>query len=58
MVGVLIGRMIEGMRRAPACEGLPICNWYVYAMVGAGIGAVTLPALVFWRLRRRAPRSN
>lgn len=59
MVAVLIGKAVEGARRSPGCEGLPICNWYVYAMAGAIIGAVTLPALVFWRLRRgEAPQSN
>lgn len=52
MVAVLLGKVIEGARRAPSCEGLPTCNWYVYAGVGALVGAVSLPALVFWRLRR------
>lgn len=53
MVGVLVGRIIEGLKRAPSCEGLPTCNWYVYAGIGALIGAVTLPTLVLMRLRRR-----
>lgn len=60
MVGVLVGKFIDGVRKAPACEGLPSCTWYVYAGVGAAIGAVTLPALVLWRLRRgrtRAPNA-
>lgn len=61
MVGVLVGKFIEGARGAPSCDGLPACNWYVYAGVGAAIGAVTLPALVMWRLRRgrqRAPNAR
>jgi hypothetical protein len=59
MVAVLIGRIVEGARRSPGCEGLPICNWYVYAMAGAIVGAISLPALVFWRLRRgNALQSN
>lgn len=56
MVGVLVGKFIEGARRAPTCEGLPICNWYVYAGIGAAIGAVSLPVLVLWRLRRGRQR--
>ena len=56
MVGVLVGKFIEGARRAPTCEGLPVCNWYVYAGIGAAIGAVTLPVLVLWRLRRGRQR--
>lgn len=58
MVAVLIGKAVEGARKAPSCEGLPTCNWYVYAGIGALIGAVTLPALVFWRLRRGARPSS
>ncbi len=59
MVAVLLGKFIEGAKRAPSCEGLPTCNWYVYAGVGALIGALSLPILVFRRLRRgKAPASN
>ncbi|MGQ0764067.1 MAG: hypothetical protein ACT4OZ_00190 [Gemmatimonadota bacterium] len=53
MVAVLVGKVVEGARKAPSCEGLPICNWYVYAGIGAVIGAVSLPILVLGRLRRR-----
>jgi len=53
MVAVLIGKIVEGVRGAPTCEGLPMCNWYVYAVVGAVVGALSLPLLVLTRLRRR-----
>jgi len=53
MVAVLVGRVIESLRRSPSCEGLPVCNWYVYVGIGGLIGALTLPALVLNRLRRR-----
>ena len=53
MVAVLMGKLIEGARGSPTCEGLPICNWYVYAAFGAAIGAVSLPVLVLRRRRRR-----
>jgi hypothetical protein len=58
MVAVLIGRIVEGMRGAPTCEGLPLCNWNVYAGTGALIGAITLPLLVLMRLRRRDVRQG
>ena len=58
MVAVLIGRLVEGMRGAPSCEGLPLCNWHVYAATGAVVGAVTLPLLVLTRLRRRDVRRD
>jgi hypothetical protein len=53
MVAVLLGKLIEGARGSPACEGLPICNWYIYAAVGGAAGAISLPILVVRRLRRR-----
>jgi len=58
MVAVLIGKFVEGIRGAPSCEGLPLCNWHVYAATGAVVGAVTLPLLVLTRLRRRDVRRD
>ena len=58
MVAVLIGKIVEGARKSPACTGLPLCNWHIYAGVGALIGAVSLPVLVFWRMRRRKATPN
>ena len=58
MIAVMIGKIVEGVRRAPSCEGLPLCNWNVYAAVGAAIGAITLPVLVLMRLRRRDVRQG
>ena len=58
MVAVLIGKFVEGMRGAPSCQGLPLCNWHVYAAAGAVVGAVTLPLLVLSRLRRRDVRRD
>ena len=58
MIGVLLGKLVEGARRAPSCEGLPICNWYVYAAIGAAAGAISLPWLVLWRLRRGRAQSK
>ena len=56
MVAVLIGKIVEGIRGAPACEGLPLCNWHLYAAAGAVVGAVSLPLLALNRLRRRDMR--
>ncbi|MCC6317710.1 MAG: hypothetical protein IT361_08470 [Gemmatimonadaceae bacterium] len=58
MVGVLIGKVVEAARKAPSCEGLPTCNWYIYAIGGAVVGALTLPSLVFWRLERGKARGS
>jgi hypothetical protein len=53
MVAVLLGKLIEGARKSPSCDGLPTCNWYVYAGIGAVLGALSLPILVLRRLRQR-----
>ena len=58
MTAVLIGKIVEGVRGAPSCDGLPICNWPMYAGVGAIVGATTLPLLVLSRLRRRDVRRD
>ena len=58
MIAVLVGRIVEGLRGTPACEGVPICNWYVYVGWGGLLGALSLPALVLWRLRRPHDRSG
>jgi len=58
MVAVLIGKIVEGVRGAPSCEGLPLCNWHIYALVGAVVGATSLPLLVLTRIRRRDVRRD
>lgn len=52
MIGVGIGKMVGYFTRCSPLPGLPACNWWVYAGWGAAIGAITLPALALWRLRR------
>ena len=50
MVAVLVGRIVAALTKAPTCEGLPTCDWYVYAGVGALLGALSLPVLVLRRI--------
>ena len=58
MVGVLISKLVAWATKAPSCTDIPTCDWYIYAGWGALFGAVTLPLLVTWRLRRGAPPEN
>jgi hypothetical protein len=58
MIAVLVGKIVAGIRGAPACDGVPICNWNVYAAVGALLGATTLPILALNRLRRKDVRRD
>ncbi len=53
MVAVLIGQIVDGLRKAPGCEGLPVCNWHLYVGVGGLLGAISLPYLVLRRLTRK-----
>lgn len=50
MVAVFVSKVIAYLTHGPACDGIPSCNWYIYALVGGVIGAVTLPVLVLWVL--------
>jgi hypothetical protein len=52
MVGVLVSKGVAFATKAPACDGIPTCNWYIYAAVGAAIGALSLPWFVVGALRR------
>ena len=58
MIAVLVGKIVEGIRGTPGCEGVPICNWNVYAAAGALLGATTLPILALNRLRRKDVRRD
>ena len=52
MVGVLVAKFVGIAQKCVPLEGLPACNWYWYAIVGAILGMTTLPTLVLLRLRR------
>lgn len=58
MVAALISKMVAYVTRAPGCSGIPSCNWYIYALIGGGVGAVSLPLLVLWTLGRPAKGPN
>ena len=51
MIGVLLGKIVGVAQRCVPPEGLPACNWWVYAGIGGIVGAVTLPVLTLRRLR-------
>jgi hypothetical protein len=55
MIAVLIGKFVGMLQRCEPPEGLPACNWWVYAGIGALLGAVTLPVLALRRLNRGRP---
>ena len=58
MIAVLVSKGVAFFVKAPVCDGIPTCDWYIYAAVGAGIGFLTLPWLVVSALRRPLVPSN
>jgi hypothetical protein len=56
MVGVLVAKIVGWATKCVPIEGLPACNWWIFAGWGGAIGVVTLPAIVLWRLRTSEER--
>jgi hypothetical protein len=52
MVGVFAAKVVGSIQGCRPADGLPACNWWVYAGMGALIGALTLPVLALRRLTR------
>jgi hypothetical protein len=55
MIAVFVAKFVGSAQGCQPPEGLPACNWWVYAGVGAVLGAVTLPFLALRRLNRNEP---
>jgi len=58
MIAVLVGKFVGSAQGCRPPEGLPACNWWVYAGIGALIGAISLPFLALRRLNRAAESNN
>jgi hypothetical protein len=58
MVAVLISKIVAYFAKAPACPDIPTCDWYIYAGIGALLGAISLPTLVLRRLLQGASSDN
>ena len=52
MIGVFVAKVVGSFRGCKPPEGLPACDWHVYAGIGMLIGVLTLPVLALSRLRR------
>ena len=55
MIAVLVAKFVGSVQGCKPPEGLPACNWWVYAGIGAIVGALTLPVLALRRLSRTRP---
>ena len=56
MIAVLVGKFVGSAQGCRPPEGLPACNWWVYAGIGALVGAITLPVIALRRLNRKPDR--
>lgn len=52
MMGVVVAKIAGSFGGCKPPEGLPACDWHVYAGVGMLIGVLTLPVLALRRLGR------
>ena len=51
MIMVMVAKVVGMARRCTPAEGLPACDWHLFAMTGMFLGAISLPILVLRRLR-------
>ena len=56
MIAVLVGKFVGSAQGCQPPEGLPACNWWVYAGIGALVGVITLPVIALRRLNRKPDR--
>ena len=53
-----IAKIVGSIRGCKPIEGLPACDWHVYAGIGMLIGVLTLPVLALRRLRQSDPATR
>ena len=54
MVAALLSKFWAFVTKSTECDGIPSCNWYIWAGIGGLVGAVTLPMMVLWVLGKPA----
>ena len=52
MIGVAVAKVVGQLRRCAPEEGLPACDYQWFLLAGAIVGAILLPSVIIWRLRR------
>ena len=58
MVAVLIAKWVGAARGCVPGEGLPACDWHIFAGVGGLLGLLTLPTFTLRALRRSRARAR
>ena len=58
MIGVAMAKVVGQLRRCVPAEGLPACDYQWFLLAGGVIGALLLPAVIIWRLRRSSAAAD
>jgi hypothetical protein len=53
MIAVFLGKIVGSIRGCEPPEGVPACNWHLFAGVGMVIGFVVVPTMSIIRLKGR-----
>jgi len=53
MIAVFLGKIVGSIRGCEPPEGVPACNWHVFAGAGMLIGLVVVPTVSIMRLKGR-----
>jgi len=53
MIAVLIAKIVGSLRGCEPAEGIPACDWHLFAFTGMAIGIVLLPTISIIRLKGR-----
>ena len=56
MIAVLIGKIVGGFTGCRPEEGLPVCFWWRYVLIGGLVGGIGLPSVAIFRMRRGRSR--
>ncbi|HEU4628673.1 MAG TPA: hypothetical protein VFS08_02980 [Gemmatimonadaceae bacterium] len=56
IIAIMVLKILSFFTRVGNCNDLPVpCNWYKFAFAGAVVGAIGLPGVLLWKMRRRPP---
>jgi hypothetical protein len=59
MIAVLIAKIVGALTKcSPEAETGAPCGWFTYAVFGAIVGLVVVPAVSLWLFRRGRARAN
>ena len=52
MIAVMLAKIVGWITKCQAGERGEPCNWFTFAVFGALTGAILLPTIAIWKLRR------